>query len=123
MAGRDVSDLMRKDAGDLRFVVGQRQQAAGHVDVAPRQGEGIDDRRVQHGEGEIEIRQFGGLGQVIAKIGDVRGQFWIFVGAAELGQDLGMFPAAETHLVFRAETGGKDLLPGRRRRLTGAEPS
>jgi hypothetical protein len=43
MPPRDVTDLVRQHAGDLGLGVGQRQETAGDVDIAARQGEGVDD--------------------------------------------------------------------------------
>ena len=48
MARRDVADLMRHDGGDFRRIVGEREKAAGDVNIPRGQGEGVDDRRIQH---------------------------------------------------------------------------
>ena len=44
MAGGHVPDLVGEYAGELGLVGGERQQAAGYVDIAAGQGEGVDDR-------------------------------------------------------------------------------
>ena len=48
MARGDVADLMRHDGGDFGRVVGEREKAAGDENIAGGQGEGVDDRRIQH---------------------------------------------------------------------------
>ena len=47
VARGDVADLVGHDGGDLGGVVGEREQAAGHENVAGGQGEGVDDRRIE----------------------------------------------------------------------------
>ena len=44
-------------------VVGERQQAAGHENVARRQREGVDDRRIQDGHPVDLGRRLGGRGE------------------------------------------------------------
>ena len=46
----DMADFMRHDRGDFRCVLGERQKAAGDEDIPRGQGEGVDDRRIQHGD-------------------------------------------------------------------------
>ena len=43
----DMADLMRHHGGDLRRIVGQRQEPARDIDVVGRHREGIDHRRIQ----------------------------------------------------------------------------
>src|SRR3546814_5173959 len=50
MARNHMADLMAHDTSHLGLVFRQRNQAAGDVDVAARQREGIDDRAVQQGD-------------------------------------------------------------------------
>ena len=45
-----MRDLMRHDGGDLGAVIGEREQAAGHEDVARGQREGVDDGRVEQSD-------------------------------------------------------------------------
>ncbi len=50
MSGGDVPDLMPEHAGKLRLVAQVRKDAAREIDVAPRQGEGVDCRLVDNRE-------------------------------------------------------------------------
>ncbi len=50
MVGDDVAHLVGEHRGDLGGIVGQRQQAAGDVEVAVRQREGVHRRRVEDGD-------------------------------------------------------------------------
>ena len=45
-----MADFMRHDRSDFRCVVGEGQKAAGDEDISRRQGESVDDWRIQHGE-------------------------------------------------------------------------
>ena len=51
----DVRDLVRQHRRQLALVVGQRQDAARHVDVAAGQREGVDDGAVEDGDGEFGV--------------------------------------------------------------------
>ena len=48
VARGDMADLMRHDGGDFGRVVGEGEKAAGDEDIAGGQGEGVDDRRIEH---------------------------------------------------------------------------
>lgn len=50
MAGGDMRNLVRHDRGDFGRVVSQREKSAGDEYVPRREGESIDDRRIQHGD-------------------------------------------------------------------------
>ncbi len=65
MLGGDVADLMGEHGGDLGGVVGQRQQAAGDVEPAVRQCEGIHRRRIQNGDLIGADPALAGLGQTL----------------------------------------------------------
>src|SRR3546814_5602371 len=56
VARRHMADLVAQHAGHLSLVLGKGEQAAGDVDVAARQREGIHHRGVENGEGEIQVR-------------------------------------------------------------------
>ena len=121
VARRHVADLVGQHAGELGLVLGQGKQAAADIDVAPRQGEGIDDLRVEHGEGEGPIRRLRGLGQQPADRGHVVLQFGVVVGAAELLQHNGMLFGAQPGLGLRAQAPGEEGPARARRRLAGAQ--
>ena len=59
----DMGDLMRHHRGDFGGVVGQRQQAARHEQVAGGQREGVDDGRIENGDAIGLGRGVAGLGQ------------------------------------------------------------
>ena len=44
------------------------QKAAGHVDVAAGEGEGVDHGRVEHGEGPVELGELGAQGELAAQV-------------------------------------------------------
>ena len=48
VAGDDVAHLVRQHRRQLGFVVGERDEAAGHVELAGRQGESVDRLRIEH---------------------------------------------------------------------------
>ena len=50
VAGDDMRHLVRQHGGELGGVVGQRDQAARHVELAARQREGVDGRRIEDGD-------------------------------------------------------------------------
>lgn len=65
MAGGHMADLVTNHAGEFGFVVGECQEPACHVDVATRQGKGIDHVRVEnrhreHLGGDVRCRQYPG---------------------------------------------------------------
>ena len=115
VARRDVADLVRQDAGQLRLVVGQGQQAAGHVDIAAGQGEGVDDGRIEDGEMPLQLRQLRGPGQQVSEAVDVGPELGVVVFAAEFPDDLRVLLAAQLDLVLGRQAAGKDAAPGCRR--------
>ena len=73
MARGDVAGLVAQHARQLRLVVGEREQAAGGVDVAARHREGVDVGRVQHREGVFDVLALGGRGDELADRADIGG--------------------------------------------------
>ena len=59
---RHMGDLMRHHRGRLGGVAGERQKAARDVEIAARQREGVDDRRVEDGH------LIGGLARRVARL-------------------------------------------------------
>ncbi len=86
----------------FRFAVGQRQQAAGDVDVAARQGERVDILAVDDGEGIAQVRDLGVLGQRLSDAIDVGGKLRIVVGAAHLLHELRMLLGTDPQFVLPA---------------------
>ncbi len=66
-----VDDLVRQHAGELRFVLDQRQRATRDVDVAAWGGERIDPVGVEHHEGPRQTRTGAALRQRQAEEADV----------------------------------------------------
>jgi hypothetical protein len=60
MAQRHMGDFMRQHGRQLARIAGQRQDAARHIDIAARQGEGIDLGTVEDGDLELRIGLVGG---------------------------------------------------------------
>ena len=58
VAGNDVAHFVRQHRGQLGFVVGERDQPAGDVKLAARQGEGVDRLRIEDGDLVVQIGMF-----------------------------------------------------------------
>src|SRR3546814_2466963 len=80
--------LFRSHACHLRLAVGQGQQTAGDVDIAARQGEGVDDVAVQDREGEGYPRLARLVGQAPPDAVDIGCQPGVVVDPAEGLDDL-----------------------------------
>ncbi len=98
VTGVDVADLVAEDRGQLRFRAHHGQDAAGDVDRASRDGEGVDDRAVEHGEapGQAGPRALGGQGR--AQLADVGLKGRVVVNAVG-GGDLRVRLLAELDLL------------------------
>jgi hypothetical protein len=96
-------------------VVGQGQEAAGHVDVAAGQRKGVDDGRIEDREVPVQVRQLGSLGQQASEAVDIGPELRVVVLAAELPDDFRMLLAAQLDLVLSRQAAGEDVPPGRRR--------
>ena len=55
MAGRDVTHFVTQYSSQLRLGIQISEQATMDIDVAPRQGEGVDVRAVHQGENVVEL--------------------------------------------------------------------
>ena len=121
VAGRHVADLVSEHAGELGLVAGQRQQAAGDVDIAPRQREGVDDVAVEHGEGEVPLGEIRVPRDRAADRAHVRPEVVVAIGAAEAVDDAGMLAPADLELVLLRHEGGEHPLAGRRVDRAAAE--
>lgn len=101
MTARDMADFMGNDAGDFRFAVGERQEAAREMDIAARQSEGVDDFGVEHGEGEFLVGQLRGAGEQLADAIDIAHDLGVLEFAAELLHQLGVLLIADRLLLLR----------------------
>ena len=95
---RDVADLVRHDRGDLGVVVGERQEPAGHEQVARGQRKGVDDRRIE------DRHLVDGLARRLARL-------------RELFQNRIEIRFRRRRAVFAAERGGEALRLERGRRI------
>ena len=94
MTGRHMANFMGQNTGQLGLIAGQGDQSARHIDIPAGQGEGVDNRRVQHGEMKAVSGIFGMGGEFAADAGDIVGQAFQIVGATELPADFGVFLGA-----------------------------
>ena len=65
VAGDHVRHLVRQHRGELGVVVGERDQAAGDVELAVRQREGVDRGRVEDGDLVFQLRPLGGGDELV----------------------------------------------------------
>ena len=65
VAGDHMRHLVRQHRGELGVVVGERDQAAGDVELAVRQREGVDRGRVEDGDLVFQVRPLGGRDQLV----------------------------------------------------------
>ena len=65
VAGDHVRHLVREHRGEFRGVVGERDQAARHVELAARQRERVDGGRVEDGDLVAQVRPFGRRHQLV----------------------------------------------------------
>ena len=119
--GRHVRHFVRQHGGDLRGIIGERQQAACHIEIAAWQREGVDRGRIQDGDTVGLVRVFRNDGQGACDARDEFLRLGILVFAAIARDDARMLACPHLgarivllHLV-------DDLRIGRRRdrRLVG----
>ena len=65
VAGDHMRHLVRQHRGELGVVVGERDQAAGDVELAVRQREGVDRGRVEDGDFVFQLRPLGRHDQLV----------------------------------------------------------
>ena len=82
MSRDDVAHLVGEHGGKLGFVVGERDQAARHIDLAGRQGEGIDRLRIEHRDLVVLVGLFRSRDQALHGLLDHGLQAGIVVDAA-----------------------------------------
>ena len=98
-----MANFMGQNTGQLGLIAGQGDQSARHIDIPAGQGEGVDNRRVQHGETKAVSGIFGMGAEFAADAGDIVGQAFQIVGATELPADFGVFLGAQAAFIFGAE--------------------
>src|SRR5690606_22502985 len=108
----DVTDLVRKHTGQLAHVVRRLDQAAVHVDVATRHGEGVDLLRV-HDVEPVRDPAVTRRGDLSAEVVDVRVDLRI-IDDGQLRIDLRGVVGAQLLLLLRRDgrTAGKRRGPG-----------
>ncbi len=82
-----VRHLMREHRGELGGVVGERDQPARHVELAGRQREGVDRRRVEDGHPVMHVRALGSGDQPLHRAIEHRFELGVVVGAVIGGED------------------------------------
>ena len=87
MARDHMRHLVRKHRRNLRGVACQRDQAAGDVELAGRQREGVDRGRIQDRHLVGQIRPFGGGDELFDGLRDQPGEPRILIDAAIGGED------------------------------------
>ena len=87
VAGDDVSHLVGQHGGKLGLVVGERDQAAGHVKLAARQRERVDRLRIEQGDLVMQVGPLGRRNQPLDGLLDHALQPGIVVDAAIGGED------------------------------------
>src|SRR5690606_8327741 len=102
---RHMADFMRQNAGHLRLVIGEGQQAAGDVDIATRQREGVDDGRVQHRKTPRQIAHLGDEGEPEPDVENIVIEAGVDIFTAILRNDLLMMLRAYLAVIARLEDG------------------
>ena len=69
VAQGDVGDLVRQHGRDFGGIVGERQEAAGHVEPPVGQREGVDGGGVQDRDLERLVRPIAGIDQAFGDVG------------------------------------------------------
>ena len=82
MAGDDVAHLVRQHRRQFRFIVGERSDAAGHVELTGRQGESVDRLRIEQRDLVMQVRPLGRRNQALDGLLDQGLQLRIVVDAA-----------------------------------------
>src|SRR5690606_2485380 len=116
-----MADFMRETAGHLRLVIGEGQQAAGDVDIATRQREGVDDGRVQHRKTPRQIAHLGDEGEPEPDVENIVIEAGVDIFTAILRNDLLMMLRAYLAVIARLEDGKYIVKQIRPRRRGGGE--
>ncbi len=110
---RDVAHLMRENGSDLGCVVCKCQQAARYIEIAARQGKGVDSWRIQDGDAVGLARIFGDGRQRACDTGNQALGLCVLVLATVAGNDARMLARAHgsarivlLHLIDDLRIGG-----------------
>ena len=80
--------LVRQHRGELGGVVGERDQAARHVELPARQREGVDRRRVEDGDAVALVRPLGRGDELLDRVWLTSGvEPRVLIGAVVGGED------------------------------------
>ena len=109
MSRRHMADFMGQNPGDFRLVIGEGQQPAGDVNIAARQGEGIDNGGVQNGETPGQIAHFRDEGEPQSDIQNIIIQARLDIFAAILRHDPIVLLRPDFPVIIGLED-GKDII-------------
>ncbi len=87
MARHHMRHLVGEHRGELGGVAGEREQAARHVELAGRQREGVDRRRVEDGRLVLQVRPLRGRDQAVHRLRQQRLEPRVLIGAAIGGEN------------------------------------
>ena len=87
----DVAHLVGQHRGEFEFVVGERDQAAGDVELAGRQRKGVDRLRIEHGDLVVQVGPLRCRDQALDGLLDHGLQAGIVIDPAIGGEDALMF--------------------------------
>ena len=110
VAGDHVRHLVRQHRGELGVVVGERDQAAGDVELAVRQREGVDRRRVEDGDLVFQLGPLGGGDELVDGLLQHVLHARVAIDAAIGRQDaqmLALLGGGEEALLLRRRGGGR----------------
>ncbi len=122
VVGDDMRHLVRQHRRQFRGVVRQRDQAARDIELAGRQREGVDRRRIQDRDLIGQVRPLGRGDQPLDGLGDQRQELRVVIDAAIGGEDALVLALDDAGLLHRAvgcaRQRGRGLLRRGRRRKT-----
>ena len=103
MPGGDVAHFVPQDDRQFGLAVHQGEDAPGDVDIAAGRGEGVDHRRVQHGEVVFQVRPVESGDHALADAFNVLVQGLVLVNAVLLADRLVRLLAHGDLLLFGEE--------------------
>ena len=106
MFGGDVGNFVGQHRRQLGFTGHVGDQAAVDIHIAPRGGEGVDVRAVDHGKGELIVGPVRYPGYPLTHLDHIVHQFLVFVNG-HFGDDLVVHLLADLGLFFGGHGGGR----------------